>query len=217
MRILIAEDDCTSRAILATFLKKNNYEVIEAENGAEALAEMQKPDAPRLAILDWLMPEMDGVEVIRHIRALQDTHTPYLIMLTSLEAKDDIIAGLDAGANDYLSKPFDPGELRARIAVGQRLIETQEALIESRTMLAAKLQELRKALEQIKTLRGIVPICANCKKIRSDDGYWQQVEVYVRDNTEAEFTHGICPECIEKLYPDLGTQDDKKNTTPKSD
>ena len=217
MRILIAEDDCTSRAILTAFLKKNNYEVIESENGAEALAEMQKPDAPRLAILDRLMPEMDGVEVIRHIRTLQDTHTPYLIMLTSLGAKDDIIAGLDAGANDYLSKPFDPGELRARIAVGKRLIETQEALIESRAMLAAKLQELRLALEQIKTLRGIVPICANCKKIRSDDGYWQQVEVYVRDNTEAEFTHGICPECIEKLYPDLGTQDNKINETPKGD
>lgn len=203
MRILIAEDDCTSRAILAAFLAKNDYAVIEAENGADALHVLQQPDAPQLAILDWLMPEMDGIEVIRRVRDLQTPRAPYLIMLTSMGAKGDIIAGLDAGANDYLSKPFDPGELRARIAVGRRLVETQDALIESRTMLAAKVQELSRALDQIKTLRGIVPICANCKKIRNDTGYWQQVEVYVRDHTEAEFSHGICPDCLQILYPDL--------------
>jgi CheY-like chemotaxis protein len=189
--------------------------VIEAENGAEALAEMEKPDAPRLAILDRLMPKMDGVEVIRHIRALQETHAPYLIMLTSLGAKDDIVAGLDAGASDYLSKPFDPGELRARIKVGRRLVETQDALIESRALLTNKVKELSLALEDIKTLSGIVPICANCKKIRNDEGYWQQVEVYVHNHTEAEFSHGICPDCVQKLYPELCTENDEMDKTPK--
>ncbi len=213
MRILIAEDDNTSRVILTAFLTKNDYEVIETDNGAEALAELRKPDAPRLAILDWLMPEMDGVEVIRSVRAQQTANAPYLIMLTSMGAKGDIIAGLDAGADDYLSKPFDPGELRARIAVGRRLVETQDALIESRALLANKVKELSQALDQIKTLSGIVPICANCKKIRSDEGYWQQVEVYVRDHTEAEFSHGICPECIKKLYPELNSEDNDMDKT----
>ena len=115
-------------------------------------------------------------------------------MLTSKTEKAEIIAGLDAGANDYLAKPFDPGELRARVGVGQRMVELQDAL-------ADKIVELRRALAEIKTLRGIVPICANCKQIRDDQGYWNQVECYVRDHTEAEFSHGMCPECIQKLYP----------------
>jgi len=203
MRILIAEDDATSRAMLAAVLKKNGYDVCEAADGAEALKALQQPGAPRLAILDWLMPAMDGIDVIRCVRELRTTNPPYLIMLTSMGAKADIITGLDAGADDYLSKPFDPGELRARIEVGRRLVEIQDALIESRVMLAAKVRELSQALEQIKTLRGIVPICANCKKIRDDAGYWQQVEVYARSHTEAEFSHGICPECMKKLYPDI--------------
>jgi DNA-binding response OmpR family regulator len=217
MRILIAEDDCTSRAMLSAILKKNGYEVIETINGTEALSALQLPDAPRLAIIDRLMPEVDGLEVIRRLRSEVPTLPHYLIMLTSMGAKGDIIAGLDAGANDYLTKPFDPGELRARIEVGRRLVETQEALIESRALIAAKVQELRLALEQIKTLRGIVPICANCKKIRNDLGYWQQVEVYVRDHTEAEFSHAICPECVKKLYPEFCSKDDDADTTPKKD
>jgi sigma-B regulation protein RsbU (phosphoserine phosphatase) len=217
MRILIAEDDCTSRTMLAAILGKQGYEVIEAVNGVAALEALQQPEAPRLAILDWLMPEMDGLEVIRRIRALQTANTQYLIMLTSMGAKNDIIKGLDAGANDYLTKPFDPDELQARIEVGRRMVELQDELIKSRALLANKVDELSLALEQIKTLRGIVPICSNCKKIRNDKGYWQQVEVYVHNHTEAEFTHGICPDCIQELYPDLYSPDDDMDKTPKED
>ncbi len=136
MRILIAEDDFTSRSILAVVLKKEGHEVTATVNGAEAWDVLQQPDAPALVILDWLMPEMDGPEVVRRVRALQTDRPPYLIMLTSKGEKADIIAGLDAGANDYLSKPFDPGELHARIAVGRRMVEMQDALIESRKILA---------------------------------------------------------------------------------
>jgi sigma-B regulation protein RsbU (phosphoserine phosphatase) len=217
MRILIAEDDCTSRTMLAAILEKQGYEVIEAVNGVAALEALQQPEAPRLAILDWLMPEMDGLEVIRRIRALQTANTQYLIMLTSMGAKNDIIKGLDAGANDYLTKPFDPDELQARIEVGRRMVELQDELIKSRALLADKVDELSLALEQIKTLRGIVPICSNCKKIRNDKGYWQQVEVYVHNHTEAEFTHGICPDCIQELYPNLYSPDDDMDKTPKED
>jgi two-component system, cell cycle response regulator len=136
MRILIAEDDFTSRIILTAVLKKDGHEVVEAVNGADAWEALQKPDAPCLAILDWMMPEMDGPEVVSRVRALQTERPPYLIMLTAKGGKTDIIAGLDAGANDYLSKPFDPGELRARVEVGRRMVEMQDALIESREILA---------------------------------------------------------------------------------
>ena len=196
MRILIAEDDFTSRTVLAGVLKKCGHEVVETVNGAAAWDAMQKPDAPALAILDWMMPEMDGPKVVRRVRALQTDRPPYIIILTSKGDKADIIAGLEAGANDYLAKPFDAGELRARVEVGRRLVEMQAAL-------ASKIEELRQALDQIKTLRGILPICANCKKIRDDQGYWSQVEVYVRDHTEAQFSHGICPECMKRLYPEF--------------
>lgn len=135
MRILIAEDDFTSRTVLAGVLKKEGHEVTATVNGAEAWDAMQQPNAPSLVILDWMMPEMDGPEVVRRIRTLQTDRLPYIIMLTSKGDKADIIAGLDAGANDYLAKPFDAGELRARIMVGRRMVEMQDALIESREIL----------------------------------------------------------------------------------
>lgn len=196
MRILIAEDDLTSRTVLASVLKKEGHEVTATVNGAEAWEVLQQPDAPLLAILDWMMPEVNGLEVVRRVRSLPTNRPPHLIMLTTKSEKDDIIAGLEAGASDYLAKPFHVGELRARIEVGRRMVEMQAAL-------ADKIEELRQALDQIKTLRGIVPICAGCKQIRDDRGYWNQVEVYVRDHTEAQFSHGICPDCMKKLYPDV--------------
>jgi sigma-B regulation protein RsbU (phosphoserine phosphatase) len=196
MQILIAEDDLTARTILVDMLNNEGYEVIAKTNGADAWQDLQKPDAPRLVLLDWMMPELGGIEVVHRVRGLQTDRPPYIIMLTIKGEKADIIAGLNAGANDYLSKPFDFGELRARIEVGRRMVEMQDTL-------ASKIVDLQKASDQIKTLRGIIPICASCKKIRDDKGYWNQVEVYVRDHTEAEFSHGVCPECVTKLYSSL--------------
>lgn len=129
MRILIAEDDVTFRLVLAGILEKNGHEVVETANGAEAWQVMQQDDAPRLAILDWLMPEMDGLEVCRRVRASQTDQVPYLIMLTSKGEKENIIEGLAAGADDYLSKPFNAGELSARVNVGLRMIEMQNKLL----------------------------------------------------------------------------------------
>ena len=191
-RVLIADDDLTSRAMLAAMLAKSGYEIVEAMDGAEALAIMRLSDAPGLVVLDWLMPEMDGPEVLRNIRAIPTDRAPFVVMLTTKTSKADIVAGLQAGANDYLTKPFDADELRARLAVGQQLLEARDAL-------AAKVTELRHALDQIKTLRGVVPICAWCKKIRDDEGYWKQLESYMREHTEAEFSHGICPTCADNF------------------
>jgi phosphoserine phosphatase RsbU/P len=208
MRILIAEDDFTSRTVLAGVLKMEGHEVTVTVNGAEAWESLQQPNAPALAILDWMMPEMDGLEVVRRVRGLpKNDRPPYLIMLTTKGEKADIIVGLEAGANDYLAKPFDPGELRARIKVGRRMIEMQATL-------SANLEELRQALDQIKTLRGIVPICAHCKKIRDDQGYWNQVEAYVSRHSEARFSHGICPDCTRTFFPEFTKDDlDKKCET----
>mgnify|MGYP001309711541 CR=1 FL=1 len=196
MRILIAEDDLTSRTMLAAVLQKNGHDVVETVNGEEAWEALRKSDAPRLAILDWMMPVMDGVEVVRRLRAETTGPQPYILMLTAKGTKEDIVAALDTGANDYLVKPFHPIELRARVEVGRRLVDMQDQLTE-------QVKELRKALEDIKTLQGILPICMHCKKIRNDKGYWEQVESYISEHSAALFSHSICPECMKQQYPDL--------------
>lgn len=196
MKILIAEDDLTSRTMLATVLKKMEHDVVETTSGSEAWDAVQKPDAPQLAILDWMMPEMDGLEVVHRVRAIQSSQPPYIIMLTTKGEKEDIITGLDAGADDYLAKPFDSGELRARVDVGRRMIEMQESL-------AAQVKEMLQAQDHIKTLQGILPICSFCKKIRDDEGYWERVDEYIGRHSDAQFSHSVCPECKKKHYPDL--------------
>jgi len=135
MRILIAEDDFTSRTMLTGVLKKRGYEVVETVNGVAAWDALRQTDAPRLVILDWMMPEMDGLEVLGRVRAVQTERPPYVIILTARDETSDIVAGLDAGANDYLAKPFDPGELIARVQVGRRMVAMQEALIQSKQAL----------------------------------------------------------------------------------
>jgi len=199
MRILIAEDDLTSRTMLAEILRRHHHEVVEAAEGAAALALLQAPAAPALAILDWMMPKLDGLEVVRQVRAQPAKQPPYLIMLTSKGEKANIIHGLGSGANDYIAKPFDAAELLARIDVGRRMVELQAELV-------ARNEELHLALAQIKTLRGIVPICATCKKIRDDRGFWDRLEAFIGKHTEATFSHGICPECEQKALQELDAQ-----------
>jgi len=142
LRILIAEDDLTSRMVLSAVLGKSGHDVVESSNGGEAWAVLRKPDSPALAILDWMMPVMDGPEVVRRVRALDSARPPYLIILTTRSDKADIIEGLEAGANDYVSKPFDPGELRARVEVGCSMIRMQEALAASNDKLARYAAEM---------------------------------------------------------------------------
>jgi sigma-B regulation protein RsbU (phosphoserine phosphatase) len=199
MRILIAEDDLTSRAMLAAVLKRSGHEVVETTDGAQAWDALQQADAPSLAILDWMMPHMDGLEVVRRVRAQQGDRPPYIIMLTTKGEKADVATGLGAGADDYLSKPYDLGELRARVEAGRRMIDMRDRL-------AAQRDELREALEHIRTLQGILPICVHCKKIRDDQGFWSQVEAYVSSHSEATFSHGICPDCITTLHPEMATR-----------
>jgi len=132
MRILVAEDDAISRTLLERTLQRAGYAVVSVENGAQAIAELVKHDAPRLALLDWIMPEMDGVEVCREIRRRKEQAYTYLILLSSKESKGDIVVGLESGADDYLTKPFNVDELKARLRTGHRILELEDHLVEAR-------------------------------------------------------------------------------------
>jgi len=192
MRILIAEDDPVSRRVLEITLLRWGHELTVTCDGTQAWEALRSEDAPSLAVLDWMMPGMDGVEVCRMARRTPAPTPPYIILLTAKGGKEDIVAGIEAGANDYVTKPFNRDELRVRVDVGVRMVELQRSLAE-------RVRELEAALAQVKQLQGIIPICSYCKKIRDDQNYWQRVESYISQHSEARFSHGICPDCYERV------------------
>jgi len=197
MRILIAEDDAVSRRRLEATLQKWGYEVLAVEDGLAAWEVLQGEMPPPLAILDWMMPGMDGIEVCRKVRERSPSRPLYIIVLTARGSREDVVAGLQAGGDDYVTKPFHREELHARVKVGLRVLQLQMNL-------ADRVRELEEALARVKQLQGLLPICSYCKKIRDDQNYWQQVEGYISEHSEAIFSHGICPDCFEKFVkPEL--------------
>ncbi|PIQ24259.1 response regulator [bacterium (Candidatus Blackallbacteria) CG17_big_fil_post_rev_8_21_14_2_50_48_46] len=189
MHILIAEDDPVSLRTTSNMLRRWGYRVSEAKDGQEAWQMLEEDPAP-LVIFDWLMPAPDGLELCRRMR-LSETHkSTYILLLTGMEGTQNLIQGLEAGADDYLFKPVDPGQLKARLNVGERILNLQQTLLQ-------RLNELEEALANVKELRGLLPICAYCKKIRNDENYWEKLEHYVSHHTHARFSHGICPDCYE--------------------
>jgi DNA-binding response OmpR family regulator len=159
-------------------------------DGEAAWEVLRQPDAPALAILDIMMPGIDGLEVCRRLRQIIKQNPTYVILLTANTGVSEIVKGIEAGADDYLTKPYDSEELRVRVQVGIRMAELQ-------TRLAERVDELEAALAHVKQLEGILPICSYCKKIRHDADKWQDVESYVTSHSQAEFSHGICPACYE--------------------
>jgi DNA-binding response OmpR family regulator len=194
MRVLIADDEPISRRLLEAALQREAVEVVAVADGEAAWAALQEPGAPRLAILDWMMPGLDGVEVVRRLRARGDAPYVYTILLTSKDSKEDLVSGLNAGADDYLVKPFHPAELGSRLRAGQRIVELQSAL-------GAKVEELQEALAHVKTLQGLLPICMHCKRIRDDGDTWHRMETYISAHSGAMFSHSLCEECLHKHYP----------------
>src|SRR6266850_2291289 len=156
---------------------------------------------------ELMMPEIDGPDVCRRVRAELPLANMYLLLVTAREGRGDVIAGLDAGADDYIIKPFDPDELRARVAVGVRVLGLQQKLAE-------RVAELQDALSNVKQLRGLLPICSYCKRIRGDDQYWQQVEGYIADHSEAQFSHGICPACYATVSAELDEMSRQRGINP---
>src|SRR5262245_19463495 len=197
MRILIADDEAVSRILLEKWLLTWGYTVAIACDGAEAWQILQEEDAPPLAILDWMMPAVSGLEICRRVRASSAVPPIYLILVTAKNRPDDIVTDFEAGADDYLANGFNPEELQARIRVGERLVSLQSDL-------TRRVRELETALSRVKQLEGLIPICSYCKKVRTDHDYWQQVEVYVMQHSRAQFSHGICPECYQNVLRELG-------------
>jgi phosphoserine phosphatase RsbU/P len=191
MRVLIADDDDVSRCELEALLTRHGHKVVAVADGAHAWDILQADDPPRVAVLDWLMDSMDGIDVCRRVRERPMLRGLYLILLTSRGDKRHVLTGLQAGANDYVTKPFNGEELLARIDVGKQMIGLQDEL-------KARVSELEIALARVKQLQGLLPICSYCKCIRDDKNYWHQVESYVSFHSEAEFSHAICPHCWEK-------------------
>jgi len=189
MQILIADDDPISRRLTHHALAACGVEVATADGGQAAWEAIQARTQSTVLILDRMMPGVDGVDLCKAARLLPSYPPLYILMVTSAAETADVTAGLDAGADDYVVKPFKPSDLKARAQVGMRMVALQESM-------ARRLAELEQALASVKQLRGLLPMCAYCKKIRVDDKYWQQLEGYLTDHSDAEFSHGICPECF---------------------
>ncbi len=197
MRVLIADDEATTRHLIQVTLGNWGFEVLTAEDGTEALRILQGSNSPEIALVDWVMPGVDGLEVCRRMRAALPDAPSYIILITARGGLENVVQGLEAGADDYVTKPFDPRELRARLHAGARVVQLQKALLQRN-------QELVEALKRVKQLQGLLPICSYCKKIRNDRNYWEQVDAYVASHSEAQFSHGVCPDCFEvHLRPQL--------------
>lgn len=191
MKILIAEDDTPSRLMLQSLLTKWGYNVTSAKDGDEAWSILCEEDHPHLVILDWKMPGIEGPEIVKRLRMRELEKPYYAIIITSRSNKDSAASALNSGADDFIGKPFDNEELRARVAVGRRMSNLQKALFEH-------IHDLRQALNRVKRLEGIIPICMHCKKIRDDQNSWNQLEQYITEHSGAMFSHGICPECYKE-------------------
>jgi DNA-binding response OmpR family regulator len=192
MNVLVADDHEVNRKLLRTLLSAEGYDVVEAANGTEALGFLQNAQRPVVGLIDWEMPQVEGIEVCRRARALGASVPLFLILVTVRDSKQDVVAGLQAGANDYITKPFDKTELLARVKIGSQMVNLQQTLTH-------RVEELKEALINVKHLSGLLPICSYCKKIRDDQNYWQQVEAYVGQHSEARFSHSICPTCYEDI------------------
>jgi len=182
MKILMAEDDPGSRLLLVKTLEDLGQEVVAAENGWQAWAAIQRAHFPVL-ILDWMMPGFDGPDLCRMVRKVSRDRYSYIIMLTALSGKTNYLEAIRAGADDFLTKPFDRDLLAARLHVAERILGLHQ---------------------HVRRLEGLLPICSYCKSIRDDEGNWQTLEHYIGTRSEAQFTHGICPVCYEThVKPEL--------------
>jgi phosphoserine phosphatase RsbU/P len=206
MKVLIADDDPSSLFLEEEMISEWGYEIITAVNGLKAMEILQQDNPPQIALLDWLMPDKNGVEICAELRKQRQEPYIFTIILTSRTQKEFLIQGLESGADDYLTKPFDRQELKARLATGKRIVELQQELVKIQKEQKKLIHELQTALDNVKTLGGLLPICAWCKKIRNDQGYWDRIEDYLDSHTDAELSHGICPECEKLLLEGINSE-----------
>lgn len=208
MKILLAEDEPVTREKLTEQLGNWGYDVVSAADGTAAWEILQHADAPALVLADVVMPGMSGDEFCRQARAELRERGLYIILLTATKvSRADLVSGLYSGADDYLLKPCDSAELQARLQVGERVLSLQAEL-------RHRVSELEEALAQIKQLQGMLPICCYCKKVRDDQNYWHQVESYIGNRSDLQFTHGICPACFAEQMDLLDREDGVQDAAP---
>ena len=209
IRILVVEDDPFFLRVLVRRLEAEGYQVQSASDGREGMKAIVTFE-PDLVISDWMMPQVDGLELCQSIKTgLRDT-APYFILLTAKGEISNRLLGLETGADDYLVKPCDQGELMARVRAGLRIVLLTQDL--RRTVVElhqanAELQSIRAAVSHLS--QDMVPICSFCKKVRDAQGDWQDLEDFLAERAQLDVTHGICPTCRIAHYPALSPDDAK--------
>ena len=194
-RILVVDDDDRTLKALVFLLQRHGYTTEAASDGQAALDILIEPDPPSIVLLDWDMPKLDGLDVCRLLRSIPIRRYIYVIMVTARDSPADLLLALNAGADDFLGKPADKAHLLARIRSGERVLALEERLED-------RITALEKTLEEVRQLKRLLPICMYCKKIRDDDDYWQEIESYIHVRTGTDFSHGICPDCLETALRD---------------
>lgn len=207
MAILIVDDSTDHYALLRSILTKAGHDQILGAESAQTAFSMLNLDGTEsatdvdLILMDVLMPEIDGVQACRRIKQQAHLHDIPIIMVTAKNDLENLHEAFAAGAMDYINKPVKSVELLARVASAITLKKEMDCRKLRESELRRTNEELQQALREVKVLRGLIPICASCKKIRNDGGFWQQIEEYIGEHSEAEFSHGICQPCLKKLYP----------------
>lgn len=202
--ILIVDDSATDLLYLKRLLSADGREISTATTGEEAVETVSKHDFA-VVLLDVQLPDMDGYETAERIRANEEegAGVPIIFVTATRTAADQVFKGYDSGAVDYLFKPVEPSLLRSKVKVFCELRGQRDVIAVQLKEIQTKNEELEQRLSEIKTLRGLIPICASCKKVRDDSGYWESIESYVRERSAAEFSHSVCPDCARELYPSL--------------
>ena len=177
LKVLVAEDDATTRSVLATQIKKLGFLVTSAEDGEDAWRRFTT-DHPDIVLTDWRMPKADGLELCRRVRSFDREAYAYVIILTAVDRRAGYMEGMSAGADDFVTKPCDLAELEVRLAVARRILTLQQ---------------------EVHTLEKLLPICPSCKNIRNNAGRWQPVESCITKVTDAQFSHGVCPDCYKSI------------------
>jgi CheY-like chemotaxis protein len=208
MSVLIVDDSSDHQLLLKSILAKAGHQNLIMVDSASAAYERLGTDAPQpvphpidLILMDFMMPGTDGVAATRHIKSFEHLRDIPIIVVTAKTDLADLQAAFAAGAMDFINKPVNGIELLARVQSALLLKKEMDCRKMREQELRRSNDELQKALREVKVLKGLVPICASCKKIRNDQGFWQQLEEYLQQHSEAEFSHGLCTPCIKKLYP----------------
>lgn len=202
--VLYVEDETIARERLGSIIGRRVKDLRLAEDGAAGLEAFKQARAD-LVITDIRMPKMSGLAMARELKMIAPE--VHIIVTTAFSDTDFFMEAIDVGIDQYIIKPVDSDKLFKAMGKCTELIKLKDEVRRRDDDQKKIIVELQKAFTEIKILRGFLPICASCKKIRDTKGVWKQIESYIREHSEAEFSHGICPECVKKLYPELSLEE----------